>query len=254
MRYLCGMPGSRYEKTILRRRYARNPCPGCPAKFRTSWKPSRLIALISLRRKGARETEPADMRLHAAARSLFFRLLRIGDHVAQNPEWFSLRVTIASRGPACERHLAGTRWLPPLGCPARLLWSGQLPTAREILMPDDASAAEEPAALAGRVRSALESGDLDAIRDLLGHSARWGAPEGPGHADCRNRDQVIAWWASARAAGARAVVTEVTAGPGTLLVGLDVSGTPTAREAGGTARPPAGQADVYPRPCRRHRT
>ncbi len=103
-------------------------------------------------------------------------------------------------------------------------------------MPDDASAAEEPAALAGRVRSALESGDLDAIRDLLGPSARWGAPEGPGDADCRNRDQVIAWWASARAAGARAVVTEVTAGPGTLLVGLDVSGTPAAREAGGTAR------------------
>ena len=89
---------------------------------------------------------------------------------------------------------------------------------------------------AGRVRSALESGDLDAIRDLLGPSARWGAPEGPGDADCRNRDQVIAWWASARAAGARAVVTEVTAGPGTLLVGLDVSGTPAAREAGGTAR------------------
>ncbi len=46
----------------------------------------------------------------------------------------------------------------------------------------------------------------------------------------------MAWWASARAAGARAVVTEVTAGPGTLLVGLDVSGTPAAREAGGAAR------------------
>jgi hypothetical protein len=32
-----------------------------------------------------------------------------------------------------------------------------------------ASAAEEPAALAGRVWSTLESGDLAAIRDLLGH-------------------------------------------------------------------------------------
>ena len=39
-----------------------------------------------------------------------------------------------------------------------------------------------------------------------------------------------------QATGARAVVTEVTAGPGTLLVGLDVTGTPAAREAGGTAR------------------
>jgi hypothetical protein len=28
----------------------------------------------------------------------------------------------------------------------------------------------------------------------------------------------------------------VTAGPGTLLVGLDVTGTPAAREAGGTAQ------------------
>jgi len=46
-------------------------------------------------------------------------------------------------------------------------------------MPDDASAAEEPAALAGRVRSALESGGLDAIRDLLDPGVRWGAPEVP---------------------------------------------------------------------------
>ena len=103
-------------------------------------------------------------------------------------------------------------------------------------MADDASAAQGSAVLVGRIRSALESGDLYAIRDLLDHSTRWGAPEGPGDADCRNRDQVIAWWAGARAAGARAVVTEVTAGPGTLLVGLEVTGTPTAREAGGTAR------------------
>jgi SnoaL-like domain len=102
-------------------------------------------------------------------------------------------------------------------------------------MPDDASATQEPAALAGRVRFAMESGDLDAIRDLLDPGARWGAPEGPDDADCRDRDQVIAWWAGARAAGARAVVTEVTAGAGTLLVGLEVTGTPAAREAGGAA-------------------
>ncbi len=102
-------------------------------------------------------------------------------------------------------------------------------------MPDNASATQEPAALTERVRFALESGDLDAIRDLLDPGASWGAPEGPNDAACRNRDQVIAWWASARAAGARAVVTEVTAGAGTLLVGLEVTGTPAAREAGGAA-------------------
>jgi len=50
---------------------------------------------------------------------------------------------------------------------------------REVVVPDDASAATESAALAGRVRSALESGDLDGIRDLLDPDARWGAPEGP---------------------------------------------------------------------------
>jgi ketosteroid isomerase-like protein len=93
-----------------------------------------------------------------------------------------------------------------------------------------------PAALAGRVRSALESGDLDAIKDLLDPGVRWGAPEGPGDFDCRDRDQVITWWDRARAAGARAAVTEVSAGSGTLLVGLEVTGTPGAQEAGGTAR------------------
>jgi hypothetical protein len=107
-------------------------------------------------------------------------------------------------------------------------------------MPDEASAAEEPAALAGQVRSALESGDLDAIRDLLDPGARWGAPQGPGDADCRNRDQVIAWWASARAAGAQAVVTKVTAGPGTILWGwTSLARRPLARQA---ERPSAGRS------------
>jgi ketosteroid isomerase-like protein len=105
----------------------------------------------------------------------------------------------------------------------------------EVLMPDDASAVGQSAALLTRVRAALESGDLDAIGDLLVPGARWGAPDGPGDADCHNRDQVIAWWARAWAAGARAVVTEIIAGTGTLLVGLEVSGTPAAADAGGVA-------------------
>ena len=103
-------------------------------------------------------------------------------------------------------------------------------------MPDNASATGAPAGLTERVRLALESGDLDAIRDLLDPAARWGAPEGPGEADCQNRDQVVAWWAGARAAGARAAITEVTAGAGTLLVGLEVTGTPAALEAGRAAQ------------------
>jgi len=102
-------------------------------------------------------------------------------------------------------------------------------------MPDNASATTEPAELTERVRLAMESGDLDAIRDLLDPGARWGAPEGPPEADCQNRDQIVAWWAGARGAGARAVVTEMTAGAGTLLVGLEVTGTPAALEAGRAA-------------------
>jgi hypothetical protein len=48
--------------------------------------------------------------------------------------------------------------------------------------------------------------------------------------------QVLAWWATARAAGARAVVTEMITGAGALLVGLEVTGTPMARQAGGAAQ------------------
>ncbi len=103
-------------------------------------------------------------------------------------------------------------------------------------MAGDVSVGREPRALAERVRSALESGDLDAIAGLLDPDAHWGAPEGPHEADCRNRDEVVAWWASARAAGARATVTEVSPGNGTLLVGLEVTGTQAAREAGGPVR------------------
>ena len=42
-------------------------------------------------------------------------------------------------------------------------------------MPDNASVTGEPGELTERVRFALESGDLDAIRDLLDPGARWGA-------------------------------------------------------------------------------
>jgi len=103
-------------------------------------------------------------------------------------------------------------------------------------VPDDACTTHEPSELTERVKLALESGDLEAIRELLDPHARWGAPEGPNDADCHNSGQVIAWWASARAAGARAVVTEVTTGAGTLLVGLAVTGTPAARDAGGVVQ------------------
>jgi SnoaL-like domain len=82
----------------------------------------------------------------------------------------------------------------------------------------------------------LESGDLSAIRDLLDPGARWGAPEGPNDSDCRNRDQIAAWWGRAQAAGVHAVVTELVAGPHALLVGLDDRAVAAER-----ARLPPGQ-------------
>jgi ketosteroid isomerase-like protein len=105
---------------------------------------------------------------------------------------------------------------------ARVRCKDPLRTTGEMLMTDETSLTRPPAGLTGRVRDALESGDLKAIGDLLAPDARWGALGGPHDSDCRNRDQILAWWGRARAAGVRAVVTELTAGPGTLLVELDV--------------------------------
>jgi hypothetical protein len=66
---------------------------------------------------------------------------------------------------------------------------------------DDANATQEPAALTNESRSSLETGDLDAIRDLLVSGVRWGAPKGPNDADCHNRDHILAWWTSASRRG-----------------------------------------------------
>ena len=52
-------------------------------------------------------------------------------------------------------------------------------------MSDNASATAESAELTERVRLALESGDLDAIRDLLDPGACWGALRGDRIVDIR---------------------------------------------------------------------
>ena len=71
------------------------------------------------------------------------------------------------------------RAMPRRPVPGGLGWNGQLRTAKGGLMQGNAVNAGGPAALAGRVRSALESGDLDAIKDLLDPGVRWGAPRDP---------------------------------------------------------------------------
>jgi ketosteroid isomerase-like protein len=97
-------------------------------------------------------------------------------------------------------------------------------------------ATQQPAAgdIAARVRAALQSANLEALRDLLDPDVRWGPPDDP-ETGCRSRDEVLAWYRRAKDQGAQAAVTEVVEGAGTLLVGLRVSGTRTAAEQGGEA-------------------
>jgi RimJ/RimL family protein N-acetyltransferase/ketosteroid isomerase-like protein len=78
--------------------------------------------------------------------------------------------------------------------------------------------------LAARVRSALEAADLDAYSDLLDRDVRWGPPGDP-VPPCRNRGQVLAWYARGRDAGARARVTETVVAGDKILVGLKVADT-----------------------------
>ncbi len=87
--------------------------------------------------------------------------------------------------------------------------------------------------LANRVRTALETADLEAFADLLHPAVRWGAP-GDGAPPCTTRDDVLAWYARGRADGRRATVSEVLALPGRLVVGMEVS--PGRRGGGGPGR------------------
>ena len=73
--------------------------------------------------------------------------------------------------------------------------------------------------VADRVRRALHEGDVDQLGALLSPDVHWGAPGDP-NPPCRNRRQVLAWYAKGRAAGRRAAVTEVEVHGNALLVGL----------------------------------
>lgn len=87
--------------------------------------------------------------------------------------------------------------------------------------------------LAGRVTAALTAGDLEGYRDLLAPDARWGPADEPDWG-CHGRNEILRWFGSSRDKGMAARVDEVVVGHDCLLVGLTVSGTPGALEAGGT--------------------
>jgi SnoaL-like domain len=73
--------------------------------------------------------------------------------------------------------------------------------------------------IADEVRDALDHGDLDHLGALLSQDVHWGPP-GSAKPPCRNRAQVLSWYAKGRAAGRRATVTEVEVHGNALLVGL----------------------------------
>jgi hypothetical protein len=91
-------------------------------------------------------------------------------------------------------------------------------------MSDDGTPAPAPprvtaAAIADQVRLALQTADLDAFGALLSPDVHWGPP-GSTRPPCRNREQVLAWYAKGRAKGRRASVSAVEIHGDALLVGL----------------------------------
>jgi hypothetical protein len=84
--------------------------------------------------------------------------------------------------------------------------------------------------IAGPVRRALESADVDAFGQLLSPNVQWGAP-GDTSPSCRNRQQVLTWYQKGRAAGIRAEVTELVVSDQRLLVALQfgANGVPEQR-------------------------
>jgi len=75
------------------------------------------------------------------------------------------------------------------------------------------------ASIAPLVRSALDRADLEELGALLSPDVQWGAPDDPSPS-CRNRGQVLRWFAQGRAAGRRATVTDVEVHGNALLVAV----------------------------------
>jgi hypothetical protein len=94
---------------------------------------------------------------------------------------------------------------------------------------------DELADLASKIESVLNAADLSAFSEFLHPEVTWGAPGDDVHG-CHNRNEVIAWYNRARSEGMAGQVTEVVLGNEALLVGLRVTGTEEAEEAGGVAQ------------------
>jgi ankyrin repeat protein len=201
---------------------------------------------------GAHRPGDGGTALHAAAyegRIEVVRLLvrRGADVDARDRQWDSTPLCWASVGSG-EHHIPGqdADWLATMrallaaGASLDGAWVPGKPPSEEVAElllglgvtgeeqaepddeDDDASAADPAvvADLAGRLRTALTTRDLDLLARLLHPDVRWGW--GPG--GCRSRDQVLAHYASVRDRGVRAEVVDVRPARGAIEVELTVSG------------------------------
>ncbi len=85
--------------------------------------------------------------------------------------------------------------------------------------PDQIAAPLTAAGIADQVRRAMEAGDLEQLAPLLSLDVRWGPP-GSANPPCKNRRQVLSWYARAKDAGRSGTVTDVEVHANALLVGL----------------------------------
>lgn len=88
--------------------------------------------------------------------------------------------------------------------------------------------------LARKVRAAYETSDLSLLDEILDPSVHFGPPGDPSP-PCQSREQVIAWYERARAAGASAHVVAMEVMGDRLLVDLLLRGNDSARARGGLA-------------------
>jgi len=79
------------------------------------------------------------------------------------------------------------------------------------------------ATIADRVRRALETADLDEFAALLRPDVQWGPPGDP-TPPCRNRSQVLRWYAKGQAEGRRASVVDVEVYGDALVVHVRLEG------------------------------
>lgn len=86
----------------------------------------------------------------------------------------------------------------------------------------DAQTTDDIARVAAHVRDALEAADLERFADLLHPNVTWGTPGGASPA-CRNRSQVLRWYAQGQADGRRARVLDVSVHRDKILVSMMVS-------------------------------